>query len=166
MATRTYRRFRPLHYEIIRRSYSLQSNIEIAAALGCSEQTVSNVINSADGIEILQRMLNRTLDTTIDMHLQIQAALPLIIEKKVETALYGSDAKLRDKAQTDLMTVGGMTAATRLRVPEDEAALMPYKDLTEDELREKLLAESRKASAGPGSATPPTAPPESSSTVH
>lgn len=162
---KSYFRFRPIHYEVVRRAFTLMPHDEIAASLGLAYNTVCSILNSVEGREVMDRLQNRTLDLTAEQHVVIQAAIPQIVERKIETALNAPDWKLRDKAQTDLMAVAGLTPQTRVVVQTEDPATAPYRGLSEAELRRKLLDELTANEGPPPPSTPPVTP-EPPDTVH
>lgn len=110
------------------------SNIDIATKLGYTAQQVSNILNSEDARTIIEALNSETLNTMGQVATEIQLYAPEILRKKIDYALHGSDDRVRNQAQTELLHIAGHVPVRQVILTKNDV-LDKFKDKTEDELR-------------------------------
>jgi hypothetical protein len=114
---------------------------EIANELGISVTHVHLVLKSEAAREVINRVLAQSLDLVPELSQQVATILPSVLEKKITLALSSTDERVSNSACTDLLAIGGLTPVKRIQVETIDHDLHGYKNLTEEELRAKILAD-------------------------
>jgi hypothetical protein len=111
------------------------SNTDIATKLGYTPQQVSNILNSPDVVEILATLRDETINTMSQVQAEAQMYAPEILRRKIDYALHGSDDRVRNAAQTEILNIAGHVPVRHITVENKNQVLEKYKDKTDDELR-------------------------------
>jgi hypothetical protein len=125
---------------MIRMHWAGDSNVDIAAKLGYTEQMVSNVLNSPESKEILAELKGETLDTMAEVQQEIALAAPLAIKRKIDL-MYSGDDRVANSAATDILHMNGHAPVKRVQIDRGTAIEKKYEALNEDELRHQLEVE-------------------------
>jgi len=119
------------HHEILRFVLLGKKNVEIAAIVGCTPQTVSNVRNSPEAKRQLAIMTNARDYSSVDVAQRIQETLPEAVNT-LEAAM-GPEAEwpVRRQAAKDLLEMGGFKAAQRIEAVHAHLTSEDVKELVE-----------------------------------
>jgi hypothetical protein len=123
------------------------SAAEVASAVRRTPQTVSNVINSDEGMEILAELGRRSLDTVLDVQATAQAYAPSAIEELVRLMFESKDDRVRKTSCTDILAIAGHQPVKRIAIERPDPVVDRYREMTEEQIKEKLLAELGAVSA-------------------
>src|SRR5712671_4750557 len=135
--------WKPFYVQIIRLRWMGHTYDEIALALQISAGLASKVCGSDKGQQILAQLDANTFDSLRDVQTMIQAALPGVTQKLIETALNSGNEALRTKAAGQLLAIGGHTPVHRVSFETSDPIIDQYKDMTMTDLRQsfrKLIA--------------------------
>ena len=135
------KRFSPIHLRICVMHWHGLSAGEIASAVRRTPQTVSNVINSDEGMEILAELGRRSLDTVMEVQAVAQAYAPSAIEQLVHLMFESKDDRVRKTSCTDILAIAGHQPVKRIAIERPDPVSEKYREMTEDQIKEKLLAE-------------------------
>lgn len=133
-------RWKPYYTQIVRLYWQGEKPVEIAQQLGCSTATVGTVIHSDQGKAILAELEARTYDSSLEVITLAQALAVQMLHGKAAIALdKNHDARLRNRAMSDILGIAGHTPVHRISVERPDAILEQYKDQTPAQLREALV---------------------------
>ncbi len=101
--------------EILRLVVSgLYNNIEVAELVGCTPQTVSNIINSALGKQTLEIMEGAADSETVDLMVKIRAFAPIAFAVQEEMMLDEATPKgLKNKVADKVLDRAGYTPISK-----------------------------------------------------
>jgi len=131
--------WKPIYLRILRLYWMGETQVDIAARVGCSAGLVSNVINSDRGKEILSQLESKTFDSMLEVMNEAQAVAPEVIREKIQLALHSNDERIRTKNCTDLLNIAGHVPIHRVSIERPDPLEEKYKDKTADQLRQELL---------------------------
>ncbi len=129
---------------------------EIGQMTGYSMKHVSDIIASEQAQEILADLTAKRLDTMGHIELVAQAIAPQIMNEKIRLALQGNDERVRNSACSDILNIAGHQPIKRVQVERVESVDEKYKDLTDEQIREKALAAITHRSPPPSKDDEPT----------
>jgi predicted transcriptional regulator len=133
-------RLSPLHLEIIRRHFNFESGSEIALALGITQCLVSNVLNSEQGLEVVEQLWSRKFDSMLEVGQQLQAVAPYIVQEKIKLALTARDERVKNTACTDILHMAGHVPVRRVEI-DDLRPDSKFSGKSEEEMRAMILEE-------------------------
>lgn len=142
------KRLKPAHLDMVTLHLSGEGNADIAAKLGYTAQQVSNILNSPEVQEMLQLLKDETLNTMAQVQAEAQLYAPEILRKKIDYALRGDDARVRNTAQTEILNIAGHVPIRHITVENKSMVIERYKDKSEDELRAMVRGEPAPGGAG------------------
>ena len=146
MPTQATKAYRPRWIAVCRLHAQGYSNQEIADKVGYSVVRVSQLLNSEFAKDMQAQLLDRTLNTMLDVQTEMQSYAPMIVREKIRLALEAKSESVRDRSCRDILEMAGNGPVKRLHIERAEVVEDPYKDLSEKDLREKLLEEIHGAS--------------------
>lgn len=126
-----------------------ESNTDIANKLGYTAQQVSNILGCQDVREILAALNDETISTIGQVQAEAQLYAPEILRRKIDYALKGDDARVRNTAQTEILHIAGHVPIRRVSIEEKSSINEKYKDKSEDELRAMIKGEPPPSGIGP-----------------
>lgn len=129
------KRLRPAHLEMVTFHLAGESNQDIAIRLGYTAQQVSNILNSPEVLEIIEALKAETLNTISQVQVEAQLYAPEILRRKIDYALHGTDDRVRNNAQTEILNIAGHVPVRHITVESRSAIQEKYKDKTDDDLR-------------------------------
>ena len=132
---------RPIHTRIVLLHWDGYTNKEISVLLNVSPATVSDVLNSGPAQEMMQKVVNGTIDTMMEIQAKAQAVAPLALEEKISLALEDKDPRIRSTNCKDLLEMAGHRPVERISIERPDPVGEKYKEKTEQEIREELLRE-------------------------
>jgi hypothetical protein len=142
------RNLKPAHLLMIRMFADGFSYVEIASETGYSNQQVMNILQSGPAQEILSQLQETVLDSMAEVHQRLNDVAPRVLDKKIRHALQDADMKVSNQACTDLLHMAGHMPVRQVRI-EAGKVNDKYAGMTEDEIRDKIIAELTQASKGP-----------------
>lgn len=143
------KRLKPAHLDMVTLHLSGESNGDIAIKLGYTAQQVSNILNSPEVVEMLQLLKDETINTMAQVQAEAQLYAPEILRKKIDYALRGDDARVRNTAQTEILNIAGHVPVRHITVESKSQVVEKYKDKSEDELRAMIRGEPSPIAKGP-----------------
>lgn len=129
------KRLRPAHLDMVTLHLAGESNTDIATKMGYTPQQVSNILNCPEVLEILQLLREETLNTMSQVQAEAQLYAPEMLRRKVDYALHGTDDRVRNLAQTEILNIAGHVPVRHISVENKNSVLEKYKDMTDDALR-------------------------------
>lgn len=129
------KRLRPVHLEMVTLHLAGESNHDIAVKLGYTDQQVSNIINCPEVLEILAALKDESINTMSQVQAEAQMYAPEMLRRKIDYAMHGTDDRVRNLAQTEILNLAGHVPVRHISVENKNTVLEKYKDKTEDELR-------------------------------
>ena len=135
------RKFRPDHIRTIRLYWQGYTAGEIATFIGASEQHVRLIINSDEGQSMLAALKNHTINSMDEIQDEMQLAAPLAAREKIRLALEAQDERVRNIACTDILAIAGHSPVKRVSVERTDKVGEDVENLTEDQIRERILAD-------------------------
>lgn len=142
------KRLRPAHLDMVTLHLAGDSNTDIATKLGYTPQQVSNILNSPEVLEILTALKDETLNTMTQVQAEAQLYAPEILRRKINYALHGSDDRVRNTAQTEILHIAGHVPVKHIVVNDHNTTLEKFKNQSDEELR-KFVNGSNPNSIGP-----------------
>lgn len=130
--------WKPVYLRMVRLYWMGETLMDIAATTGYSPSTVSKVINSENGQEILTQLQTKCFDSMLEVMNEAQAVAPELIREKIQLALHSSDERVRTKNCTDLLQIAGHVPVQRV-VHETDTIDAQFKGKSPDQLRKELL---------------------------
>lgn len=143
------KRLKQAHLDMVTLHLAGETNYNIAAKMGYTAQQVSNILNSPEVLEILAALRNETIDTMGQVQAEAQLYAPEILRRKIEYALKGDDARVRNTAQTEILQIAGHAPVRRISVEAKSQLEEKYANKTEAELRALIKGEPLPADKGP-----------------
>lgn len=128
-------RLRPAHLDMVTLHLAGESNADIGLRLGYTAQQVSNILNCPEVLEILSALRDESLNTMSQVQATAQLYAPEMLRRKVDYAMHGTDDRVRNLAQTEILNLAGHVPVRHISVENKNSVLEKYKDKTEDELR-------------------------------
>lgn len=125
---------------MIRLHWAGESNIDIGAKIGYTEQQVSNIINSPEAKAILAELSANALDSMDEVAQELQLVAPIALKRKIDM-LYCGDDRVADKAATDLLHMAGHAPTKRVQVTGQSVVEKEFEGLSPEEIRQKILNE-------------------------
>lgn len=142
--------WKPVYLRMIRLYWMGETLIDIGTITGYSPTTVSKVVNSDQGQEILTQLQSKTFDSMLEVMNEAQAVAPELIREKIQLALHSSNETIRTKNCTDLLQIAGHVPVQRV-VHEADQTDAQFKNKTPAQLKQELLELISPASAAPSS---------------
>lgn len=137
------KRLKPSHLDMVTLHLAGESNDDIGVKLGYTAQQVSNILNCPEVLEILDALRKESINSMAQVQAEVQLYAPEILRKKIDYALHGSDDRVRNAAQTELLHIAGHSPVRYVTVENKDEVLEKYKDKSEDELRKIITGEKR-----------------------
>lgn len=144
------KRLKPAHLDMVTMHLAGDTNADIALKLGYTAQQVSNILNSPDVLEMLQLLKDESLNTMAQVQAEAQLYAPEILRRKIDYALRGDDARVRNTAQTEILNIAGHVPVKHITVENKSQVVEKYKDKSEEELRAMIRGESNTTANGKG----------------
>lgn len=129
------KRLRAAHLDMVTLHLAGESNADIATKLHYTPQQVSNILNCSEVQEILQALREETINTMSQVQGIAQMVAPEMLRLKVDYALHGTDDRVRNLAQTEILNLAGHVPVRHITVENKNQILEKYKDMTDDALR-------------------------------
>lgn len=129
------KRLRPVHLEMVTLHLAGDSNVDIGNKLGYTAQQVSNILNCPEVVEILQCLKDESINTMSQVQAEAQMYAPEMLRRKIDYAMHGTDDRVRNLAQTEVLNLAGHVPVRHISVENKNTILEKYKDKTEEELR-------------------------------
>jgi hypothetical protein len=137
------------HYEALLRFSQGERMRKIADDMGFSYQTVKNALNSPLGKQVLDTIRAQTISTIQQVQTTAQLYAPEMIELLLREARGAMESSSRVRAQMRLLDMAGHKPIQHVVVERPDEIETEFKDLNEDQLREKVLAKLGTKDKGP-----------------
>ena len=134
------KKWTPLHLWVVSLHSEGVSNQDIAQRLGKSDAWVSTVLNSPEAKDIYKRIENGVIDTKVHVQTMIQAALPLLLRRKLHIALSSGNETTANKAIQECLEMGGHLAPRQVEIRRPDHIEEEYKDKSEQDIRQEILS--------------------------
>jgi hypothetical protein len=116
------------------------SNQEIAARMNKTDSWISMVLNSPEAKEIQKRIEDGVIDTKVQIQTAIQAALPLLLKRKMHIALNSGNETVANKAIQECLEMGGHLAPRQVEIRRPDHIEEEFKNKSEEEIRREIRA--------------------------
>lgn len=143
------KRLKPAHLDMVTMHLAGDTNADIALKMGYTSQQISNILNSPEVLEMLQLLRDESLNTMGQVQAEAQLYAPEILRKKIEYALRGDDARVRNTAQTEILNIAGHVPVRHITVESKSLVVEKYKDKSEEELRAMVRGEPPQSNVTP-----------------
>lgn len=143
------RQLRPWHYEALLRFSQGERMRRIADDMGFSYQTVKNALQSPLGKQVLDTIRVQTISTIQQVQATAQVFAPEMIDLLLKEARKAPESSSRVRAQMRLLDMAGHKPIQHVVVERPDEIETEFKDLNEDQLREKVLAKLGTKDKGP-----------------
>lgn len=148
------KRLRPGHLMVIELHFKGHTNDEICNMTGYCQSVVSQIVTSPVALELLEQMRERVFDTISDVQLTAQAFAPRAFQTIMELAVGAKTESVKKSAADSALAIAGHVPVNRVQLEDVRTPPSPFDGKTEDEIREKLIAD--VVGAAPGIKAPPT----------
>jgi len=140
VSTREFRRWKPIHLRAVYLYVRGYTFTEIAGLLNYSVQWVQEIIDSAQGQEMLKRVEEHTFDSMLEVQDEVQLVAPEALQRKIQFALSSPDENLANKACSELLAIAGHTPVKRVSVEQADPIHKKYEGRSEEDIRAAIEA--------------------------
>lgn len=114
------------------------SNRDIAASFGMTESAVSQILSSEPVQQYLELIKNHHIDTTMEVRAKVQSAAPLIMDQLIDTAINGSDERVKVNAGRAVLGIGGHVPIKRHEITHSDPISDKYDKLSKEEILQQI----------------------------